>query len=139
MDRRELWTELETYARSNNHPWMIAGDFNETRNLFEHHGGDSNMARRCENFDNWIENCELIELEFSGPLHTWARGTSIETRQSARLDRALCNSDWSMMFSDASVKHLPAFQSDHCPLLISPNGFSPLNLVQQPFGFKLHG
>ncbi|XP_074310528.1 uncharacterized protein LOC141646557 [Silene latifolia] len=79
-DRRELWTELENFARSNNHPWMAAGDFNETRNLAERHGGDSNMVRRCELFDNWIENCELIELEFSGPLHTWARGNSLETR-----------------------------------------------------------
>ncbi|XP_074271647.1 uncharacterized protein LOC141595580 [Silene latifolia] len=69
------------------------GDFNNTRSLSERHGGDSNMAIRCESFNNWIKNCELIELAFTGPSHTWARGNSIETRQSARLDRALCNSD----------------------------------------------
>ncbi|XP_074267339.1 uncharacterized protein LOC141590668 [Silene latifolia] len=113
-NRKELWSELEYYARQNNQPWLLAGDFNETRTLAERHGGDVNMARRCDLFNNWIENCELIELEFSGPCHTWARGNSLETRQSARLDRALCNSEWSVMFSDASVKHLPAFQSDHC-------------------------
>ncbi|XP_074313591.1 uncharacterized protein LOC141648774 [Silene latifolia] len=62
------------------------------------------------------------ELEFSGPAHTWARGNSLETRQIARLDRALCNIEWGTIHEDASVRHLPAFQSDHCPLLIAPNG-----------------
>ncbi|XP_074318803.1 uncharacterized protein LOC141655633 [Silene latifolia] len=38
-NRRELWNELETFARNNNRPWLIAGDFNETRYLSERHGG----------------------------------------------------------------------------------------------------
>ncbi|XP_074277012.1 uncharacterized protein LOC141600668 [Silene latifolia] len=94
------------------------------------------MARRCAFFNNLIESCQLIELEFSGPAYTWARGSSAATRQSARLDRALCNSEWSTQFSEASVRHLPAFQSYHCPLLISPNGFAPLSSVQRPFRFQ---
>ncbi|XP_074289370.1 uncharacterized protein LOC141614525 [Silene latifolia] len=102
-NRRELWTELENFARDNNRPWIMVGDFNETRSLSERHGGDSNMARRCGRFNNWIENCDLIELAFTGPSHTWARGKSIETRQSARLDRALCNADWGAMFEEAMV------------------------------------
>ncbi|XP_074282823.1 uncharacterized protein LOC141607370 [Silene latifolia] len=94
------------------------------------------MARRCDLFNNWIESCELVELEFSGAAHTWSRGNSVETRQSARLDRALCNSDWSLLFSEASVKYLSAIQSDHCPLLISPNGFAPLNAIHRQFRFQ---
>ncbi|XP_074284243.1 uncharacterized protein LOC141608798 [Silene latifolia] len=136
LNRRELWSELENFARINNRPWLLAGDFNETRNLNERHGGSASMARRCENFNNWIENCEFIELAFSGSPHTWARGNSVETRQSARLDRALCTADWGTIFEEAMVKHIPAFQSDHCPLFISPNGFVPLNSVNRPFRFQ---
>ncbi|XP_074313624.1 uncharacterized protein LOC141648808 [Silene latifolia] len=73
-NRIELWAELENFARVNNQPWLIAGDFNETRSLSERRGGDQNMARRCERFNSWIEDCELIELAFTGPNHTWARG-----------------------------------------------------------------
>ncbi|KAK9676512.1 hypothetical protein RND81_11G082100, partial [Saponaria officinalis] len=51
-NRRELWHKLEQFARTNNHPWMLAGDFNKTRSLDERHGGDHNMARRCEKFNN---------------------------------------------------------------------------------------
>ncbi|XP_074274041.1 uncharacterized protein LOC141597474 [Silene latifolia] len=135
-NRRELWSELENFAKTNNRPWLLAGDFNETRSLSERHGGDRNMERRCEKFNEWIDNCELIELAFSGSPHTWARGNSVETRQSARLDRALCSSEWGTMFEDAMVKHLPAIQSDHCPLLISPNGFVPLSTLNRPFRFQ---
>ncbi|XP_074265965.1 uncharacterized protein LOC141588420 [Silene latifolia] len=72
-NRRALWTELESFVRANNRPWLLAGDFNETRSLSERHDDDYNMARRCANFDNWIENYEFLELAFSGPAHTWAR------------------------------------------------------------------
>ncbi|XP_074306224.1 uncharacterized protein LOC141641463 [Silene latifolia] len=135
-NRRELWSELENFARMNNRPWIMAGDFNETRSLSERHGGNESMARRCERFNNWIENCEFIVLAFSGPAHTWARGNSVETRQSASLDKALCNAEWVEMFEDAMVRHLPAIQSDHCPLFISPNGFVPLNAINRPFRFQ---
>lgn len=66
-----------------------------------------------------------IEIEFTGAAHTWARGLSTKTRQSARLDRALCNGNWGMRFDQAKVKHLPASHSDHCPIFISPNRFAP--------------
>ncbi|XP_074298539.1 uncharacterized protein LOC141629436 [Silene latifolia] len=100
-NRRVLWSELEEFARANNRPWLLTRDFNETRSLSERHGGDYNMARRCAIFINWIENCELIKLAFLGSAHTWARGNSVEIRQSARLDRALCNGDWGSLFEDA--------------------------------------
>ncbi|XP_074315727.1 uncharacterized protein LOC141651937 [Silene latifolia] len=34
------------------------------------------------------------------------------------------------------VRHLPALQSNHCPLMIAPNGFAPLNSVQKLFRFQ---
>ncbi|XP_074287770.1 uncharacterized protein LOC141612921 [Silene latifolia] len=40
------------------------------------------------------------------------------------------------MFENAMVRHLPALASDHCPLLISPNGFAPLAAVNRPFRFQ---
>ncbi|KAK9689451.1 hypothetical protein RND81_09G059800 [Saponaria officinalis] len=111
-NRRELWSELENFAHTNGCPWILARDFNETRSLSKRHG------------------------EFAGLSHTWARGNSPETRQSTRLDRALCNTELGSYYDNASVRHLPAFQSDHCPLLIALNGFTPLSSVQKPFRFQ---
>ncbi|KAL2896602.1 Schlafen family member 12-like [Bienertia sinuspersici] len=94
------------------------------------------VNRRSKKFNDWINIMELLEVEFSGPSHTWARGLSDETRKSARLDRVLCNNERASRFSAASVRYLPTIQSDHCPLLISPNGFVPLEALNKPFRFQ---
>ncbi|KAL2926870.1 GTP-binding protein TypA/BipA-like protein [Bienertia sinuspersici] len=109
------------------------GDFNDTRFTWERNSASDETNRRSARFNEWVES---MELEFSGASHTWARGNSIETRRSARLDRALCNGEWALKFENAKVKHLPAVQSDHCPIIISPNGFAPLEYVNRPFRFQ---
>ncbi|XP_074287668.1 uncharacterized protein LOC141612819 [Silene latifolia] len=87
-NRHDLWKELEQYAHQNNCPWLLAGDFNETRSLAERHGGDQNMVRRCELFNNgwrnritslkndegiWIEEKEAVKdlvVEYYKRLYT---------------------------------------------------------------------
>ncbi|KAL2926259.1 putative RNA-directed DNA polymerase from transposon X-element [Bienertia sinuspersici] len=117
--RQKLWNELKEFTAKHNQPWLIAGDFNETRFSWE----------RSSYYPE-------TSLEFAGASHTWARGNTPHTQKSARLDRAICNGEWSLRFEHAQVKHLPAIQSDHCPLLISPNGFSPLASIKRPFRFQ---
>ena len=134
--RHDLWRELSEFATRNNKPWLLAGDFNETRFTWERNSSCPATTRRSEHFNHWVESNNLIEVEFAGPAHTWARGNSVHTRRSARLDRALCNAEWGLQFENAKVKHLPALQSDHCPLLISSNGFAPLEALNKPFRFQ---
>lgn len=114
----------------------MAGDFNETRFPSERSSSSRETTRRSHQFNEWIDDLHLLELEFSGASHTWSRGLSQETRQSGRLDRALCNDAWGLMFDQAHVRHLPAVQSDHSPLFISPNGFVPIQEVNRPFRFQ---
>ena len=134
--RQELWQELTDFAQHNNKPWILAGDFNETRFGWERSSSCSSTTTRSNQFNAWVEENCLIEVEFSGQSHTWSRGNSVDTWHSARLDRALCNTEWSLLFDTARVRHLPALQSDHCPLLISPNGFAPIAALNRPFRFQ---
>lgn len=134
--RKELWEELREFAHTHNKPWLMAGDFNETRLDSERNSSCAETSRRSRKFNQWIEDMQLLEVEFSGPSHTWARGDSRETRRSAGLDRALCNGDWGLAFDNARVKHLAANHSDHCPIFISPNGFTPLSSINKPFRFQ---
>ncbi|XP_021843231.1 uncharacterized protein [Spinacia oleracea] len=78
--RHELWQNLEEFAHTNGKPWMLAGDFNETRYGWERNSSCSETTRRSVRFNHWIESNQLLEVEFSGPSHTWARGNSVETR-----------------------------------------------------------
>ena len=64
--RQELWDKLRRYVDSTAHPWMLAGDFNETVSMYERHNCED-LSRRCDNFLHWINNHGLIELGFSGP------------------------------------------------------------------------
>ncbi|KAJ8441577.1 hypothetical protein Cgig2_003083 [Carnegiea gigantea] len=133
--REKLWLELTNVANNITMPWLLVGDFNETKSLDERgHGGDE-MRRRCNNFNNFIENNALLDFGFHSPKFTWVRGKSMTTRRSARLDQALCNSDWRCRFHEGSVKHLTYSHSYHCPLLVGTSGFRPLKQNPRPFRF----
>lgn len=137
--RRELWNELREFASTNNKPWLIAGDFNDTRFPSERNRSFSETDRRSARFNDWVDEMNLIEIEFTGAAHTWARGLTPETRQSGRLDRALCNGEWGLRFEQAKVKHLPTSHSDHCPILSHPMALSHCIQLIDPSDFKLLG
>ena len=130
-----LWQKLQQFASVHDKPWLLAGDFNETISLEERNHGVPEMLRRCKRFKHWIENTGLIDLGFSGPNFTWARGMSSATRKEARLDRALYNIEWRRRFQDGCVRHLLQAGSDHSPLLIVTGGFALAKLPNKPFWF----
>ncbi|KAL4373127.1 hypothetical protein AHAS_Ahas05G0050700 [Arachis hypogaea] len=74
-------------------------------------------------FKEWMEACNLTDLEFNGTRFTW-RGPVWEDgcRIFKCLDRALCNVNWNKRFQDVVVKILPRFCSNHHPLLIRCEG-----------------
>lgn len=41
-----------------------------------------------------------------------------------------------MLFDRAKMRHLPAVQSDHSPIFIFPNGFTPIHDLNLPFKFQ---
>ena len=131
-----LWHELEVFASHCNKPWLLAGDFNKTVNLEERNHGGEEMLRRCARFKHWIENSGLIDLGFSGPLFTWARGSHPQTRKEARLDRALSNADWRLRFQEGTVRHLIRAGSNHSPLLISMGPLKKPIQFNRPFRFQ---
>ncbi|KAJ8437791.1 hypothetical protein Cgig2_013710 [Carnegiea gigantea] len=124
--REELWTDMEDFSHTHTTPWLLAGDFNKTRNMEERRNYSEGLQRRCTKFDHWIENNGLMDLGYTGPPFTWNRGSNPATGKSARLDRALCNRQWRLRFEEARVRHLLQNNSDHCPLLISLYGNVPI-------------
>lgn len=117
--RETFWEDMSTFNQLNTLPWLLAGDFNETRSMSERVNCGEELQCRCTNFNNWINNNSFHDLGFSGPQFTWYRGKRAETRKAARLERDLGNLNWRMNFADAGVKNLVQNHSDHCPLLIS--------------------
>ncbi|XP_021764430.1 uncharacterized protein LOC110729037 [Chenopodium quinoa] len=52
IKRRELWDELKSFASTHNKPWLIAGDFNDTRFPSERNKSCHETNRRSALFNN---------------------------------------------------------------------------------------
>lgn len=117
--RKDLWIELSR-ASTLGLPLCIGGDFNIITGPHEKWGGcPFRFDWRANDFVDFINDNGLIDLGFLGPPATWCNNSSVGSPVSKRLDRFLVSTDWSDLFVDASVSHLPRISSDHCPLLLS--------------------
>jgi hypothetical protein len=128
-NRGALWEDLKSIAASMNAPWLLAGDFNDISSEDEKKGGAAVSLRKCNTFKKRIEDCNLMDLGSVGSKYTW-RGPIFHGGQQIfeRLDRAMSNENWRLMFPDGYVKVLPRVDfSDHHPILISPaDGSHPI-------------
>ncbi|KAJ4842578.1 hypothetical protein Tsubulata_038315 [Turnera subulata] len=111
--RRFLWNNLKILSASIDQPWVLLGDFNAVLQGSERR--DSNLKTGVGNklFQDCVEECRLIDVQFMGPKFTWA-----SAGRKARLDRALCNDRWLAEWPDSSTLHLPRICSDHNPILL---------------------
>ncbi|XP_031120913.1 uncharacterized protein LOC116024153 [Ipomoea triloba] len=89
--------------------------------------------QRCVGFQNWMFNQGLLDMGFSGPKFTWHRGNTQDTFKAARLDRAVCNTEFQALWNIINVEHLPIIGSDHAPILVS---FSNDNNFKGPKKFR---
>jgi hypothetical protein len=122
--RKEMWTKLKNMSHNISKGWMMAGDFNDIATQDEKKGGAPVSLRRCNNFLDNINACNLIDLGATGTKFTW-KGAQVNGHERIfeRLDRALSNDEWRIMFPEAIVKVLPRIDfSDHHPILIMLQG-----------------
>lgn len=135
--RLDLWKSLEDFAKTNNKPWLLAGDWNATFGAHERSPSSSvGSNRSSQAFLEWVDTMNLIDLGYSGMPFTWWHGTTVLNRKFARLDRALCSPDWNLRFPNATVTHLTSAYSDHAPLLIQLNPTAPSSSESRPFKFQ---
>ncbi|KAI9070629.1 hypothetical protein K1719_047409, partial [Acacia pycnantha] len=117
--RQQVWSMLYGLAMEIHEPWLVAGDFNEIKSPMEQRGGRGANETRCRVFNEWIQDCNLVDMETKGPFFTW-KGPKWDglDRVFKRLDRCLCNVSWLEMFEDAEVRVIPRVGSDYHPVLV---------------------
>ena len=89
----ESWQLLTSLSGVSPLPWLIIGDFNEIRRNSEKEGGASQPKQQMARFNNVINSCGLVEVDFIGPKFTWIYQISDGYQIRERLDRALVNSN----------------------------------------------
>ncbi|KAK9186911.1 hypothetical protein WN944_018300 [Citrus x changshan-huyou] len=125
--REALWDALIEFANTHNNPWMVVGDFNIVKSLSEISGGHTQPHVALDAFNLALLDCGLEDTGFVGSLFTWTTG-----RTRKRLDRVVCNSLWSRLFSVFRISHLNRIALDHSPLLLSYDR----NTARGPSKFK---
>lgn len=69
-----------------NSPWYVLGDFNIIRQDNERKGGRSRLAVALEEFNEWVDYCGLMDMQFSGQSLSWCNGHTSMARSWAHLD-----------------------------------------------------
>ena len=120
-------------------PQLIVGDFNDITNRLERKCGGPIYFKCCNEFSAWIDNHGFLDMGWRCLKFT-QRGTKIDGQERIfrRLDRAICNQEWRIIFSKAIVKILLRVYTDHHPLLINLREVKAMNR-DCPFRFKATG
>ncbi|XP_019152396.1 PREDICTED: uncharacterized protein LOC109149189 [Ipomoea nil] len=116
--RNKLWEGLSNDRFSMRESWLSVGDYNAVTCMEDVSNTENFGNNRCAGMRQWIFKEGLIDLGFFGARYTWTRGKEKATFTGARLDRALCNLEWTTNHPETKVTHLTRVCSDHSPLLI---------------------
>jgi hypothetical protein len=132
--RALFWNSLANLGNSFGGGWLLLGDFNSILSSSEKCGGRAFGSSAHGDFADFVHSNALIDLGFVGNKftlsnHRWGRDNIKE-----RLDRGLANQNWVLQFPNSLINHLPATQSDHCPILIST--FGSYRNIPKPFQFE---
>ncbi|XP_058762592.1 uncharacterized protein LOC131635973 [Vicia villosa] len=136
--RKDLWENMRSIAIDMDRPWLVAGGFNDIASANEKKGGGQVSAQKCQIFRDNMEACKLVDLGAHGPKFTW-RGPIYHGGQRVyeRLDRAICNEEWRLLFEEAQTRVLTRVEfSDHHPIMTS---FRSCNhdRAAKPFRFEI--
>lgn len=83
LDRKALWSDLNSLQQNHVGPWCFIGDFNTILGGHEKRGGSSPLQASCIDFRDWSDSNNLTHTTTRGAEFTWAnnrRGSSLVKR-----------------------------------------------------------
>lgn len=87
---------------------MIIGDFNVVLTSADKMGGQAVAGSSSGGLRRIIDENGLIDMGFDGYAFTWNNKRSGVANIQERLDRGFGNVEWRLMFSNATITHMPA-------------------------------
>ncbi|XP_025678637.1 uncharacterized protein [Arachis hypogaea] len=87
-------------------------DFNEIVNV-EERKDTTSLTASAEDFKDWIQDINLLDLLLNDRNFTWFRG-----RSCSRIDRVLVSLEWVEEFPEIRLRGGPRGLSDHCSMIV---------------------
>ncbi|KAH7843145.1 hypothetical protein Vadar_013178 [Vaccinium darrowii] len=131
--RRAQWEVILYHKDRLGEDWLIWGDMNDITSVGEKRGGISPASWELKGFQEFINQCNLIDLGYTGFPFTWCNNRAGSECIQERLDRALATPSWMLRFSQAYVEHLNSVGSDHSALLL--HLYPTVHQYRAPFRF----
>ncbi|XP_019264059.1 PREDICTED: uncharacterized protein LOC109241742 [Nicotiana attenuata] len=117
-ERRSLWNYLDTVSKNVGGPWIVMGDFNSVLHTDDKVGGNPVSLAEIVDFQQCIEQCELLELPTSGSRYTW-NDRHGDNRILSKIEWVFINTAWLNLMPAYMACYLEEGISDHCPLKLS--------------------
>jgi hypothetical protein len=125
---------LSAFLESVKGPWVCFGDFNVVINDEEKQGGVKGNTLTPNFFQEIMFELGAVDLGFSGNKFTWTNKRWDKNAIKEWLDRGIANMSWRLKFPKATIYHLGAIKSDHCPILLDTNPSK--KFFPRPFRFE---
>lgn len=103
---------------NHNTPWCLIGDFNVIIVSHGHRGRHSPNRLHMEEFSNWSNQNNLIDITIKDSPYTWSNGILGSGLVETRLDKAFCNPLSLTSSTTFNVSTLNKHISNHHPLLL---------------------
>jgi exonuclease III len=113
---------LASHDPGNDVPWIIAGDFNLTRDPADRNNDNFSLSEATM-FNDAINNLCLFELPLMDRHYTWSNRRDVPTL--VRLDRVFVNHAWNLVFPSSTLSSLARDTSDHVPLIATISTLIP--------------
>ncbi|XP_015958038.1 uncharacterized protein LOC107482150 [Arachis duranensis] len=131
--RKEQWRAITENNINKGEPQLFIGDFNDILSQEEKIGLHPKPQSQVREFRKFVDMNYLMDLDIKGGRFTWFENPRNGFITRERIDRALVNWEWRVLYQQASLKALPAISSDHCPLVLVIN---QVQKVEKSFKFE---
>ncbi|XP_072087912.1 uncharacterized protein [Arachis hypogaea] len=133
--RKEFWGDLTRIANMIHEPWIMLVDFNDVLLQSEVRREQFRLSK-AEQFAKTLKDYGLFDMGAIWRRFTWYRRVKGGVQVAKKLDRAVINQDWRLMFPEAYTEVMARLYADHYPLFTRYKMAERATKGNRPFRFQ---
>lgn len=118
-NKSNFWDSISDIGENFNGAWLCIGDFNMILDQSKKKGGHPFTCSSNDTFRSFHNKNGMVDLGFSSNPFTWSNKREGNRLIKERLDCGMASTQWIHLFPAFSLRHFPAYASDHNPILLN--------------------